>query len=276
MIMKDEKAAGTPVARFAEELRAWRLLRGWTQAELGTEMGYSGSHVSSLETMERMPTAEFAQASDKVFGTPRTFQRLRADIARAAHPPWFTPYVHLEEIAVRIHCWDTRSFTGLLQNGRYARAIIRAGHQEDTDDDVERDVMARIERQRVLDRDHPPSCWFVIGEAAFRTRFGDDDVMREQIDHIAELAARPYIHIQVLSFTVPDSPGADGPVTVFDFEGQPSAGYAEGYEAGRIIEAPQEVAKLTAMFDHVRAVALSPRDSVSWIAAFRSELYGSS
>jgi hypothetical protein len=100
--------------------------------------------------------------------------------------------------------------------------------------------------------------------------------MREQIDHIAELAARPYIHIQVLSFTVPDSPGADGPVTVFDFEGQPSAGYAEGYEAGRIIEAPQEVAKLTAMFDHLRAAALSPRDSVSWIAAFRSELYGSS
>lgn len=195
--MKDEKAAGTPVARFAEELRAWRLLRGWTQAELGTEMGYSGSHVSSLETRERMPTARVCPGERQGFRDTPDLPAPARGHSQGCTSAVVHPVRAPEEIAVRIHCWDTRSFTGLLQTERYARAIIRAGHQEDTDDDVGRDVMARIERQRVFDRDHPPSCWFVIGEAAFRTRFGDDDVMREQIDHIAELAARPYIHIQV-------------------------------------------------------------------------------
>lgn len=135
--MKDEKAAGTPMARFAEELRAWRLLRGWTQAELGAEMGYSGSHVSSVETMDRMATGDFARACDKAFETPHTFVRLHADIARAAHRPWFSPYVHYEETADRIHCWDNRSITGLLQSEDYARAIIRAANPGISDEDVE-------------------------------------------------------------------------------------------------------------------------------------------
>jgi hypothetical protein len=39
-------------------------------------MGYSGSHVSSVETMDRMSTAEFAQACDKALQTPQTFRRL--------------------------------------------------------------------------------------------------------------------------------------------------------------------------------------------------------
>jgi hypothetical protein len=175
-----------------------------------------------------------------------------------------------------MHNWESRFFTGLLQTEDYARAIIRAARPEATDEEIERDVKARMERQRIFERDHPPSCWFVIGEPAFRTKVGADEVMRAQMDHAAELAAQPYIHVQVYPFSVPDCPGIDGPVTVFDFDGQGSAGYAEGYEAGRIIEAPQEVAKIVTIFDHLRASALSPRDSASWIAAVRSELYGES
>jgi hypothetical protein len=239
-------------------------------------MGYSGSHVSSVETMDRMPTAEFAQACDKALQTPQTFRRLHADIARAAHPPWFTPYVQFEETCTRMHNWDPRCFTGLLQAEDYARAIIRAALPEASDEEVERELDARMERQRIFAREHPPSCWFVIGEAAFRTKFGTDEVMRAQIEHLVELAARPYIHVLIYPFSVPDCPGISGPATVFDFDGQPSVGYAEGYEAGRTIEAPNEIVKMVAMFDHLRAGALSPRDSASWTAGVRSELYGQS
>lgn len=269
-----EEQAGNAVETFALELRAWRTKAGLSQSELGARMGYSGSHVSSVETMHRTPVLEFAKKCDETMDTPGTFVRLHELITREAYPPWFAPFVHFEQTATRMHNWDARCFTGLLQTEAYARAIIRAAHPEASDDEVDRDVAARMERQRILDREHPPSCWFVIGESAFRTMFGGADVMRAQVDRVAELAKLPGITVQVYPFSAPDCPGTDGPVTVFDFESQQSAGYAEGYEAGRTIEAPQDMAKLIVMFDHLRAAALSPRDSASWIAAHRSEHYG--
>jgi hypothetical protein len=46
-------------------------------------------------------------------------------------------------------------------------------------------------------------------------------------------------------------------VTIFDFTDSPSVGYAEDHEAGRIIEAPIDMARLGMMFDHLCAGALS-------------------
>lgn len=273
--MKPGELAGGAVMRFAEELRAWRQVQGWSQQELGTKLGYSGSHVSSVERLERAAVVEFAVACDRAFQTPGTFTRIHADIAREAYPPWFSPFVHFEASATRIHNWDARGFTGLLQTKDYARCLIRAGHPAVSDAEADRDVAARIDRQKIFEREQPPDCWFVIGEAAFRSAFGDDAIMRAQIAHVAELVTHPYITIQVYPLTTPDCPGCDGPVTVFNFTEQATTGYAEGYEAGRVIETPAEVATLVAMFDRLRAGALSPRDSAAWIRSFREEQWTS-
>lgn len=45
----------------------------------------------------------------------------------------------------------------------------------------------------------------------------------------------------------------------------PIVGYAEGHEAGRIIEAPIDTARLGMMFDHLRAGALNPAESARFI-----------
>src|SRR5882724_1535983 len=60
-----EQPVSTAVENFADELRAWRERLGWSQAELGAGMGYSGSHVSSVETMSRTATYEFAKKADE-------------------------------------------------------------------------------------------------------------------------------------------------------------------------------------------------------------------
>jgi transcriptional regulator with XRE-family HTH domain len=75
-----EQPVSTAVENFAEELRAWRERMGLSQAELGARMGYSGSHVSSVETMSRTPTLEFAKKCDEALDTPRTFARLHGQI----------------------------------------------------------------------------------------------------------------------------------------------------------------------------------------------------
>jgi transcriptional regulator with XRE-family HTH domain len=269
--MRNGESAGTPVARFAAELRAWRQRHGWSQAELGDKAGYSGSHVSSVETMTRLPTADFAKRCDEVFGTPGTFARLQEDIAAQAFPPWFSPFVHYESKAVRVHCWDNRFVTGLLQTEEYARAIIKAGNLGVPEAEIERDVDARMERQQVMRREQPPYCWYVIHEAALRTMIGGKTVMRDQMDKLVEVSRSPSVVVQVFPASTPDCPGVDGAVTIFDFKDEPSVGYAEGYRAGRTIEASSEVATLVLMFDYLRALALSPADSQRMIAAIRGE-----
>ena len=68
--VNDEQPVGMAVESFADELRAWRERLGWSQAELGERMGYSGSHVSSVETLGRTPTLVFAKKADEAMATP--------------------------------------------------------------------------------------------------------------------------------------------------------------------------------------------------------------
>lgn len=269
--MRNGESVGTSVSRFAGELKAWRQRHGWSQADLGDKLGYSGSHVSNIETMYRPPTAEFAAACDRTFGTPGTFERLHEDITKEAYPPWFSPFVHFEAKAARIHCWDNRNITGLLQTEDYARSIIQGSNLGVSEAEIERDVAARLQRQQVMGREVPPYCWYVIHEAALRTVIGGRMVMRDQMGRLADVARSLRVVIQVFPAAVPNCPGVDGPVTVFDFDGEPSVGYAEGYRAGRTIESSTEVANLVLMFDHLRAAALSAEDSQGMIAAIRGE-----
>lgn len=268
MPVNAEQPVSAAVENFAEELRAWRERLGLSQAELGDRMGYSGSHVSSVETMARVPTAEFGKKADEALGTPGTFGRLHGRITREAHPPWFAPFVDFEARAARIHNWDTRCLTGLIQTEDYARAIITSGRPDLSADAVERDVAARMARQEVLGRPDPPFCWFIIGESALRTWFGGAAVMRAQL---AESARRPRVTVQVFPFAAADCPGSEGPVTIFDFADSASVGYAEGYQAGRIIEAPADMARLVMMFDHLRAGALTPAESTRFIGQLQQE-----
>ena len=108
---------------------------------------------------------------------------------------------------------------------------------------LELDVAARLARQEVLDREEPPFCWFIIGEAALRPRSagrGDARSARPS----ADAGPAPEHTIQVSPFSLSDCPACDGPTTVFELPDAGPTGYAKGYEAGRIIESPAEAAKL--------------------------------
>ena len=61
---------------FAAEFKAQRAKRGWTQAETGNKIGYSGSYVSDIERGARLATLDIARACDRVFGTPGDIRAL--------------------------------------------------------------------------------------------------------------------------------------------------------------------------------------------------------
>jgi hypothetical protein len=164
-----------------------------------------------------------------------------------------------------------RYLPGLLQTADYARALMRAGRPNDPEDSIERKVQARMQRQEIFSREHPPVAWFIIDESVLRRVFGSRAIMAAQINRLREKSSQRGIVIQIMPIEAADCSGADGPMTIYDIPDSPQVCYTEGCEVGRIIEAPAEVATLVTRFDHLRAVALPPRESDRLLAEIRSE-----
>jgi transcriptional regulator with XRE-family HTH domain len=257
---------------FAAELKAQRAQRGWTQVETGEKIGYSGSYVSDIERGDRMSTLLIAQACDRAFGTPGTFERWHEIAKRAAYPSFFAPVLPLEQEAARIHGWALGAVPGLLQTERYARSVIQARRPQANEATIERTVTARMERQSILAPESPPLLWYVLHEGILRHVVGDREIMGEQLDSLIKAASLPGIVLQVLPFTAPDHAGVEGPITIYERSSVPAVGYTECYAGGRIVEDGEEVADLLTVLGMLRAAALSPRDSLALMKEIRREL----
>jgi hypothetical protein len=83
------------------------------------------------------------------------------------------------------------------------------------EDEVARRVELRLARQRmVFEEGDRPLFWRVITETALEWLVDGTDVLREQLNHLADLAARPGIKLQVLPTTVGAHIGVEGTFTI--------------------------------------------------------------
>jgi transcriptional regulator with XRE-family HTH domain len=249
----------TALATYAGELKAWRERMGLTQQAFADKLGYSAALVAAVEQCKRSPTADFAA----------THARPGPATARESYPAFFAPVLAFEHDAVRIHGWEIGAVPGLLQCESYARALLRSVRQG-SEDELERHVQARLERKTILFADKPVALWYVLDEGTLRRMIGGPDVMRDQLDCLIESAAS--MILQVLPFTASDQPGADGPITVYDFADAPSVCYTECYSGGRIVEGHAEVADLMRIVNLLRASALPPHESLQLIRQIRRDL----
>ena len=159
-------------AMFVEELRARREQMGLLQREFAEKAHVSLSSVKQYEAGKKKPGRKFATWCDGFYGCPGTFERLYDGMIAESYPSWFGPRVLFEDKETCIHEWEMRGIPGLLQTRAYASAVIRACRPYDTDDELDRDAAARIERQSILMRDDPPKVWVVLGEGVLRPRAG--------------------------------------------------------------------------------------------------------
>ena len=258
-------------AMFIEELKARREQTGLLQREFAEKAHVSLSSVKQYERGKKKPERKFAAWCDEFYGCPGTFVRLYDGMVAESYPSWFGPRVLFEDKATRIHEWEMRGIPGLLQTRSYASAVISACRPYDTEDELERDAAARIERQNILMRDDAPKLWVVLGEGVLRQAVGGARVMREQLGHLLSLAEAQGIVLQVLPFTVTDAPGVDGPAAIFEFDDSPTVAYLEGWGSGRVLKDPKEVAVIATGLSMIKGCALSPIDSAQFMKKIRSE-----
>ncbi|MGW4562159.1 helix-turn-helix domain-containing protein [Streptomyces sp. NPDC004561] len=262
--------SASPLDYYGYELRRARETAGLTLAQLGSIVFCTGSLIGQIETAARVPQREFSERVDAALGTDGLFSRLVGLVLRSQLPSWFQPYAELEARATYISTFQAQLVDGLLQTEPYARAVL--GLRDDAG--LEAKVAARLERQRILDREDPPATWVVLSEAVLRQEVGGRDVMRQQLAHLAALRRRSWVSVQVLPFSAGAHTGLMGSFALLRFEKDPDIVYTEDFVQGHMTANPQAVKEGSVRYDQLQAVALSAEDSAALITRVMEERYG--
>lgn len=252
-------------AYFGEETKRLREALGLSQGRFADQLHYQQAQVSKVENGIVLASEAFAEAMDRVAGTPGVYARLRAKLSKKGHPEWFVPYVTLEEAASGITDYSCTFLMGLLQTPEYAGAVIRAAFPRETEDQIQARVELRIRRRVVMERDEPPLLWVVIHEAVLRTCVGGRSVMVAQLEHLATQMASPHVTVQVLPYEAGAAP-SNLPFTLLSLNGAPHAVYAETpTHGGQVDDTSSVVATAVGMFDRLRMAALSEEKSLALV-----------
>ncbi len=173
-------------------------------------------------------------------------------------------YVEFEAEASRISTYELSIIPGLLQTPEYARAIQRGLLMTD-EQEIDRLVELRMERQKILTGDNPPKLWAVIDESALRRSFGSAETKVGQLQRLIDTEHMENVVVQVLPIDADPHPGLYGSFVILDYEGDPSLVYREMKPSSSYEEGPAQVEERRTVFQHLSATALGPKESIAWL-----------
>jgi hypothetical protein len=121
-----------------------------------------------------------------------------------------------------------------------------------------------MERQRILEREKPPTLWAVIDEAALRRPMGGRRVMRAQIEHLLDLMKRPNISVQVVPFRQGGHAAESGAFTILRFDGEdlPDVVYLEQLVSALYLDKREQVDRYAQTMVRLTSEAPPPEDTV--------------
>jgi transcriptional regulator with XRE-family HTH domain len=211
-------APGSPTVRrrrLAAELRGIRESKGKNGDTVAAALKWSPSKISRYERARTgLRPREVERLLDyyEITGPRRAL--LLALAEDAAQKGWweefadtlsedYQQFIGLEHEATSMAIWHVDVVTGLLQTEAYSKHIISSYSRVEpiAPGMIGRLVKVRLKRQQVLDRDGLQLS-VVLDESVLHRRVGDDSVMYEQLQRLAQQADRPNLTLQILPLDV--------------------------------------------------------------------------
>ncbi|MFI5792130.1 helix-turn-helix domain-containing protein [Streptomyces sp. NPDC051677] len=268
-----EAGAGSGIVRvFGRQLKRFRVRAGLERAEFGSMMGYSVSTIAAYEQGRRVPPPTFIDRADEVTDAGGVLQEMKEEVARAQYPAFFRDAARLEAEAVEVWVYATQAVPGLLQTEEYMRAVFGMWRPLLDEETVEQRVAARLARQQIFERKPSPLLSFVLDEAVLRRPLGGWGVMRGQLEHLMLVAELRNVEIQVMPLDREDNAGVDGPFTVLQRAEGDQVAYLEAQGRSTMVSDRREVQGIVSRYGIVRAQALTPRESLAFVAKLLGEV----
>ncbi|WP_434600353.1 helix-turn-helix domain-containing protein [Streptomyces sp. A5-4] len=262
---------GSPVAAFGERLRTLRDERGWTQDELGERMGYSGTHISAVETGRRSPTPRFTNRADKTFGTGDQLERQGRAVRTNALLEGFPEYVAHEAQAAEIRLYEVGVIPGLLQTPEYAAALTVGTVKREaiTAEQGDERIALVAKRQASLIRTPFPLVFVVLDESCLRRPIGGSAIMDAQLARLIEFAELPNTVLQLAPFDMGIRRPLSLPVTVLTMPDRSLMSYAESAQRGHLERESTFVLPMLTAYHQLQAEATSQAATVAVISKLR-------
>ncbi len=251
----------TALDAWGKELAHACEAAGMTGRQLAEALHVAPSTVSQWMNGRRTPHVEDVERCDAALATngylARYFERW---VMREVPTVWSDKWLAAEAHANVIQNFELSVIPGLLQTEDYARTVIR--YNQHSLIDAEEILRRRMDRQRILCDDNPPMCIFVIDEYALRRNVGGAKVMAGQLARLCELAEQTNVVVKIIPSGTEYYAGC--PFMIARLDGAEIVNLDTALR-GQVIEGRQEVGEITRIWEDIREVALSPRESAELI-----------
>ncbi len=189
-------------------------------------------------------------------------------------PPQFFQFLEYEAAASIIRNFEPLLVPGLLQTEDYAAAVARQWGDRSAADRSDSLVELRMRRQDLLDRANPPLLFFILDEAVARRVVGGKAVMHRQIRQLVDMADRPNVTIEVISFGVGIHPGMAGPFVIHEFPDAADDDVLYLESQGGVVrqDSADEISSYREAFEQLRKLSLGTDGSVAYLGKLAEEM----
>ena len=264
-----------PAAFLGDELARARMAAGFSsQQALADHLGFDRSVIGKAETGNRPPTPDVLAAWAKACGADAEMFGRMATLARRADGPvprWFETWLAAEAQATMLKYWSPIIVPALFHTAGYARALLLAAQTDTSDDTIEPLVTAKLERAVILDRADPPDVVALIDELVLHRLIGSPEIMHDQLIHVADLAQRPYVCVQVVPTAVGATAGLSGAVNLASGDGSPDVLHTDAVPEGHTTESRSLVHNAAVAFERIRGYAMPRAQSRDLIMEVANE-----
>ncbi|HWG99167.1 MAG TPA: helix-turn-helix transcriptional regulator [Pilimelia sp.] len=275
--------------RLRQGLRRAREMAGLTQEQAARELvwhlskvlrieaGTSGVSVTDLHAMLRLYGADDRETVEAMTVWARTAKEKRWWSAyKSSIPRGYEHYLALESEAVAVCFFQECLVPGLLQTEAYARGVLWSVWQQYEQAANQRVALRLRRQQEAFGRARPLKVTAVLDEAVLHRMVGTRKVMKGQLEHLLDVAGRPYLDLRVLPFTVTERPFFGDNFTILEVGGFDDAVvYVEASTYGRTdvpMDRRQEIDAYRGVFRRFAEVALSADESTRMIQAIADGL----
>ncbi|MCK9923343.1 Scr1 family TA system antitoxin-like transcriptional regulator [Frankia sp. AgPm24] len=228
-----------------------------------TALGYADADGVRVVTGTLHGTLATQVRGDNGIGDDSIFVPTGTGQTLAQMPRWFERFMAAESSAVSVEEFEAQLVPGLLQTPEYARAVLRAANTSLDDDEIDRRVAVRMERQARLAGDEPLALWVVLDESVLYRHVGGAEVTRAQLHHLTQRAAQPNVTVQVLPYALGAYAAFGHPFTIMTFPAPPGGEvvHMDQLHSGLYLERESDLRRYKLAMNRLRAAALDPEQS---------------
>ncbi|NVK76068.1 helix-turn-helix domain-containing protein [Streptomyces morookaense] len=211
MVVSPSSSAQQARQALADRLAELCRDAGLTGRDLARLCGWHASKSSRIMNARTPPSADDIRAWCRATGAEDQTADLVASL-RTAEGMWIDwrrmertglkqaqeARLPLYERTRRFRSYSPGLVPGLIQTRAYTETVLRAVQRRRvTVDDVVEAVTARMERQRVL-HEGSRRFAFLMEETALRNSLGDDDMLTDQLGHLATVGSLPNVSLGIV------------------------------------------------------------------------------